>query len=54
MNAGHPRLRGGFCSAPTGLVRLLDGTPGRRSQTRFALGCHVSGFQPCDSVSIGV
>ena len=25
---------------------LLDLNPGRRSQTRFALGYHLSGFQP--------
>ena len=27
--------------------------PGRRSQTRFALGYHLSGFQPFESVRLG-
>lgn len=33
-----------------GLEILGDLNPGRRSQTRFALGYHLSGFQPLASV----
>jgi hypothetical protein len=39
-------------AALAGLEFLLDDNPGRCSRTRFALGYHLSGFQPCESVFI--
>lgn len=32
----------------------MDLNPGRRSQTRFTRGCHLSGFQPFQSAGISV
>jgi len=37
-----------------GLLGFVDVNPGRRSQTRFALGYYLSGFQPFESAFISV
>ena len=37
-----------------GLAAFVDVNPGRRSQTRFALGYYLSGFQPFESAFISV
>jgi hypothetical protein len=39
-------VEGVICIALTGLGNFITGNPGRRSRTRFALGYHVTGFQP--------